>query len=212
MTETNGTQPDIEFLARNIINQIGDLWSEQIPSPLWVPVRQATNDQLDTWISGLLRDALAATSDTVPREEALRQMREDQERQERAIRIADDLRRERNSLALIIELAPHHEDCNIDQENECEGAHECDCWKSSALTSDSSAETPRPRESLAGVGPGFLMSGKLAELEVADLRSLLVELDIDDDDAKVVVTVAPIDDEPYDQMPRHIASISVAPR
>lgn len=81
-----------------------------------------------------------------------------------------------------------------------------------ALTSASSAETPRPRESLTGVGPGFLMSGKLAELEVADLRSLLVELDIDDDDAKVVVTVAPMDDEPYDQMPRHIASISVAPR
>jgi hypothetical protein len=47
------------FLAQNIINQIGDLWHERIPSPLWVPVRQSTNDELDAWVSGLLREALA---------------------------------------------------------------------------------------------------------------------------------------------------------
>ena len=54
--------PDLKFLARNIINQIGDLWYEQIPSEKWVPVRQATNDQLDIWVAGLLEDALAAAT------------------------------------------------------------------------------------------------------------------------------------------------------
>lgn len=56
--------PDLLFLARNIINQIGDLWHERIPSPLWIPVRQDTNDRLDTWVTSLLRGALA---ETVPR-------------------------------------------------------------------------------------------------------------------------------------------------
>lgn len=51
---------DLEFLARNIINQIGDLWAEHMPSEQWVPVRQATNDQLDTWVSSLVRAALVA--------------------------------------------------------------------------------------------------------------------------------------------------------
>jgi len=62
---------DVEFLARNIINQIGDLWAEHIPSEQWVPVRQATNDQLDTWVSSLVRAALAAERERADRADLL---------------------------------------------------------------------------------------------------------------------------------------------
>lgn len=46
--------PENEMLARNIINQIGDIYSERIPSDQWVPVRQETNDLLDEFVAGLL--------------------------------------------------------------------------------------------------------------------------------------------------------------
>ena len=45
---------DILAVARNIVNQIGDLWAEKIPSEKWVPVRQATNDRLDEFTAGLI--------------------------------------------------------------------------------------------------------------------------------------------------------------
>lgn len=51
---------DTQFLARNIINQLGDAWAEAIPSERWVPVRQATNDVMDGWVSQMLREAVAA--------------------------------------------------------------------------------------------------------------------------------------------------------
>lgn len=55
------------FVARNIINQIGDLWSEKIPSDLWVPVRQATNDELDTFVLKLIRSAESITPERIER-------------------------------------------------------------------------------------------------------------------------------------------------
>ncbi|MFD7161356.1 hypothetical protein ACFV9C_42690 [Kribbella sp. NPDC059898] len=39
----------VEFVAQNIVNQLGDLW--EIP----VDVRQATNDRCDTFVAGLIR-------------------------------------------------------------------------------------------------------------------------------------------------------------
>jgi len=96
--------PDLPFLARNIINQIGDLWHERIPSPLWVPVRQATNDQLDRWVTSLLRSALG---DTVPRmqydaketqwREASRLLRERTGEKTAAERERDEARAERDA-------------------------------------------------------------------------------------------------------------------
>jgi hypothetical protein len=65
----DGAEPDVPrrdglidtmFLARNIINQLGDAWAEAIPSEQWVPVRQATNDVMDGWVSQLIREAVAA--------------------------------------------------------------------------------------------------------------------------------------------------------
>jgi len=41
-------------LARNIVNQIADLYSEKIPSVLWVEVRQDTNDELDQFVKRLI--------------------------------------------------------------------------------------------------------------------------------------------------------------
>lgn len=45
-------------LARNIVNQIGDLLSERVPSDEWVKARQETNDELDLWVSNLIADRL----------------------------------------------------------------------------------------------------------------------------------------------------------
>jgi hypothetical protein len=42
-------------IARNIVNQIGDVYAEHIPSPEWVPVRQQTNDKLDAFAALLIR-------------------------------------------------------------------------------------------------------------------------------------------------------------
>lgn len=41
--------------ARNIVNQIGDLFHDRIPSGKWVRVRQETNDQLDAFVAGIIR-------------------------------------------------------------------------------------------------------------------------------------------------------------
>lgn len=49
-----GSDRDAFRIARNIINQIGDLYYERIPSPDWVKVRQDTNDELDVFVSGLI--------------------------------------------------------------------------------------------------------------------------------------------------------------
>jgi hypothetical protein len=48
--------------ARNIINQIGDLWAEKMPDERWVAMRQATNDELDVWVAEFFR-ALVAERD-----------------------------------------------------------------------------------------------------------------------------------------------------
>ena len=40
--------------ARNIVNQIGDLYSEKIKSKNWIPVRQSTNDELDLFVAKIL--------------------------------------------------------------------------------------------------------------------------------------------------------------
>ena len=50
-------------LARNIINQIADLYSEKILSDHWARVRQATNDLLDDFVAGLI---LRETAQEVP--------------------------------------------------------------------------------------------------------------------------------------------------
>lgn len=42
------------MLARNIVNQLGELWCERILSAEWVHVRQATNDLADEFVSGLI--------------------------------------------------------------------------------------------------------------------------------------------------------------
>jgi hypothetical protein len=41
-------------VARNIVNQIGDVWHELIPSAEWVRVRQETNDECDKFVASLL--------------------------------------------------------------------------------------------------------------------------------------------------------------
>jgi hypothetical protein len=41
---------DIEFAARNIVNQLGDLYYERIPSKHWVRVRQQTNDMAERFV------------------------------------------------------------------------------------------------------------------------------------------------------------------
>lgn len=41
-------------IARNIVNQIGDVYHERIPSPDWVQVRQETNDELDAFTARLI--------------------------------------------------------------------------------------------------------------------------------------------------------------
>lgn len=41
-------------IARNIVNQLGDHFSELIPSTAWVSVRQSTNDELDAFVAGLI--------------------------------------------------------------------------------------------------------------------------------------------------------------
>lgn len=43
--------------ARNIVNQIGDLYHERIPSPDWVRVRQETNDEVDAFVTNLILGA-----------------------------------------------------------------------------------------------------------------------------------------------------------
>lgn len=50
---------DLEFIAYNIVNQIADYYSERIPSDQWVDVRQASNDELDAFVLGRLKHALA---------------------------------------------------------------------------------------------------------------------------------------------------------
>lgn len=47
-------------IARNIVNQLGDLWSERIPSEKWVSVRQATNDEADQFVAALISKAREA--------------------------------------------------------------------------------------------------------------------------------------------------------
>ena len=57
------TEPSTDEMAvaRNIVNQIGDLYAERIPSPDWVPVRQATNDELDAFTARLIRGVRTGT-------------------------------------------------------------------------------------------------------------------------------------------------------
>jgi hypothetical protein len=50
--------PDVLAVARNIVNQLGDLWSERIPSPEWVKVRQETNDLADEFVIRLIATLL----------------------------------------------------------------------------------------------------------------------------------------------------------
>lgn len=50
--------PDVLAVARNIVNQLGDLWSERIPSPEWVKVRQETNDRADEFVLRLIATLL----------------------------------------------------------------------------------------------------------------------------------------------------------
>lgn len=61
---------DTKFLAQNIINQIGDLYSEAIPSDEWVPVRQASNDVLDAWVTELLEKRALTIAAQVIRQKA----------------------------------------------------------------------------------------------------------------------------------------------
>jgi hypothetical protein len=58
--ENPDTTADLRFLAYNIVNQLGDLWHEQIPSDKWVPVRQATNDEADEFVLRILNQAVSA--------------------------------------------------------------------------------------------------------------------------------------------------------
>lgn len=43
-------------VAQNIINQLADVYAEEIPSDKWVAVRQATNDAADQFVLRLLRE------------------------------------------------------------------------------------------------------------------------------------------------------------
>jgi hypothetical protein len=54
------TGQDCRSLARNIVNQVADLYHESIPSGRWVKVRQETNDMLDDWVSSLLLEHCTA--------------------------------------------------------------------------------------------------------------------------------------------------------
>lgn len=45
---------DALWIARNIINQIADVYHERIRSPNWVKVRQETNDELDAFAAKLV--------------------------------------------------------------------------------------------------------------------------------------------------------------
>lgn len=45
---------DIEFAARNIVNQLGDLYHERIPSKNWVRVRQQTNDMAESFVAKII--------------------------------------------------------------------------------------------------------------------------------------------------------------
>jgi hypothetical protein len=45
---------DLKFIAYNIVNQLADFYSEKIPSQDWIEVRQASNDQLDTFVFDFL--------------------------------------------------------------------------------------------------------------------------------------------------------------
>lgn len=60
-----------QHLAFNIINQIGDEYSSRIPSDQWVPVRQRTNDMLDSFVVDLLEKY---RDDLLKDYEALRKM------------------------------------------------------------------------------------------------------------------------------------------
>lgn len=51
-------QLEVKFAAYNIINQLGDLWSDLIPSPDWVAVRQSTNDQADKFVAEIIRSVI----------------------------------------------------------------------------------------------------------------------------------------------------------
>ncbi|MFF7293193.1 hypothetical protein ACFY9N_11745 [Microbacterium sp. NPDC008134] len=55
LTAAAAPSDDEIAVARNIVNQIGDLYAERIPSPDWVPVRQRTNDELDAFVARLIR-------------------------------------------------------------------------------------------------------------------------------------------------------------
>ncbi|WP_217181587.1 hypothetical protein [Streptomyces sp. AC495_CC817] len=62
MAEISSAQWEPLAVARNIINQIGDIYHERIPSPDWVKTRQETNDELDTFVASLIRNAIEAES------------------------------------------------------------------------------------------------------------------------------------------------------
>jgi hypothetical protein len=88
-------------LARNIINQIGDLYYEEIPSDRWVAVRQSTNARLDQFVASLLpvdqSDALADA----------------ERRYEHAVEVANSERRKRslaeNRLSRAIHVAEQYQ-------------------------------------------------------------------------------------------------------
>jgi hypothetical protein len=43
------------FEARNIVNQLADLYSERIPSSEWIKVRQSTNDMADQFVLRVMK-------------------------------------------------------------------------------------------------------------------------------------------------------------
>jgi len=51
---------EVLAIARNIVNQIGELYYERISSPDWVRVRQETNDELDAFAARLILGFLRA--------------------------------------------------------------------------------------------------------------------------------------------------------
>ena len=53
------TTPEVPFITRNIVNQLGELWN--VP----VVLRQATNDRADVFVAGLIRKIIAQPATTV---------------------------------------------------------------------------------------------------------------------------------------------------
>lgn len=58
MTTITAREQRLRFIASNIVNQLADHYSERISSPDWVPVRQASNDALDSWVYAMIRKAI----------------------------------------------------------------------------------------------------------------------------------------------------------